>query len=256
MTTKAPTSLIHWFSFSYSLTLFWSSLSLFFIQQPAQSDPCYLILKNEGTFVSLCIGWMRVNKQGRWREDGENGEDTGEVLLYYLQSLYYYTLADQRARFMKQLLLFSLTLCSHLLKCLSSSSISLSSSVLCSASSFVFIFPFHICSLLFHLLTALFRSLLPLVSPRFPSPCNHISPRWIIAPRTAQQMQVRITSLQREHCCLSQERPSKVKRNNSGSYNVWHIFKKHVTEAEAQIAEVICFTLGNFFHMASIKIRF
>lgn len=41
----------------------------------------------------------RVNKEGRCRGDRENEEDTGKVLLYYLQSLYYQTVSDQRAQF-------------------------------------------------------------------------------------------------------------------------------------------------------------
>lgn len=40
--------------------------------------------------------------------------------------------------------------------------------------------------------------------------CVPISPRWIIAQRTAQPMQVQIMSLPRGHCCLSRARPSKV----------------------------------------------
>lgn len=39
----------------------------------------------------------------------------------------------------------------------------------------------------------------------------HFSPRWIIAQRTVRQTQVQIMSLRREHCCLNQERPLKVK---------------------------------------------
>lgn len=40
--------------------------------------------------------------------------------------------------------------------------------------------------------------------------CVPISPRWIIALRTAQPMQVQIMSLPRGRCCLSRARPSKV----------------------------------------------
>lgn len=46
--------------------------------------------------------------------------------------------------------------------------------------------------------------------PRIQNLCAPISPRWIIAPRTAQPTQVQIMSLLREHCCLSRARPLKV----------------------------------------------
>lgn len=44
------------------------------------------------------------------------------------------------------------------------------------------------------------------------SHCVPVSPRWIIAQRTAQQTQVQIMNLQRAHWCLSLERPSKVNK--------------------------------------------
>lgn len=118
---------------------------------------------------------------------------------------------------MKQFFLFSLTLCSHLPKCLSSislpsSSISLSLP-LCSLYS-----PSPLCVYL------PFLYLFTCVSSfdgsfRYPSPSSHPAshlslispPRWITAQRTVQQTQVPIMSLQRERCCLSQARPSKVK---------------------------------------------
>lgn len=53
-------------------------------------------------------------------------------------------------------------------------------------------------------------TLLPPFTLCIPFFCAPISPRWIIAQRTVQRTQVRIMSLRREHCCLSQARRSKV----------------------------------------------
>lgn len=94
---------------------------------------------------------------------------------------------------------------------LPSSSTSFYSSALC-VLAFVLICPFHICSLLFHLWRLTFRSNPSSLdcSTRIQYLCVPISPRWIIALRTAQPMQVQIMSLPREHCCLSRARPSKV----------------------------------------------
>lgn len=88
--------------------------------------------------------------------------DTGKVLLYHLQSLY----LTRGLSLMKLFFLFSLTICSHLPKCLSSFCavllyLSLLLCTLCSPFSFVPICPFHICSLLFHLWRLSFRSLPP-----------------------------------------------------------------------------------------------
>lgn len=133
---------------------------------------------------------------------------------------------------MKLLFLFSLALCSHLPNCLSSTSflftsISLSLSVLC-------VLPLPLC------LSALFISVHfcfifdgsfrspppphPLVSPTL---CAPVSPRWIIAQRTVQRMQVPIMSLQRERCCLSQERHSKVKITMTAI--IYDIFSKNTS---------------------------
>lgn len=94
---------------------------------------------------------------------------------------------------------------------LPSSSISSYSSALC-VLAFALICPFHICSLLFHLWRLTFRSDPSSLEclTRIQYLCVPISPRWIIALRTAQPMQVQIMSLPRGHCCLSRARPSKV----------------------------------------------
>lgn len=85
-------------------------------------------------------------------ERTEKAEDTGKVLLYYLQSLYYQSVSDQRAQFNEAVFLvlspsvpISPNASPHFFL---ASPLSLSSFLF---SPFVFICPIHICSLRFHL---------------------------------------------------------------------------------------------------------
>lgn len=155
-----------------------------------------------------------------WASGGrtENGEDTGKVLLYYLQSLYYQSVSDHGAQFNEAVFLFlspsvpispnaSPRLCffswRRLYLSLLFCSLALCLSALFISVHFCFVVDGSFCSL------SLSRLALSLRGP--------ISPRWTIAQRTVQQTQVRIMSLQREHCCLSPERPSKVKNCDSNN---------------------------------------
>lgn len=154
-----------------------------------------------------------VNKPGRWWEDREKGEDTGKVLLYYVQSLYYQTVSDQRAQFNEAVfLVLSHPLFPSPLFFLPSSSTSLFFSVFC-----VLPLPLYLSSLFvsvhfcFIFDCSFSLSRWPLSHPHLPSLCVATVPRWIIAQRTVQQMRVPIMSLLREHCCSSLERTLKVR---------------------------------------------
>ncbi len=145
----------------------------------------------------------------------ERKERTQAKFRNYLQSLYYQTISDPRARFNEAVfLVFSHPLfTSPQMPLLFFFPLLLSpflSSSLCS------VFTLFLCvylpfSYLFTFVSSLTALSFPFVSSRFPSAFVALSPRWITAQRTAPQTQVRIMNLPRERCCSSQERPSKVK---------------------------------------------
>lgn len=204
-----------------------------FTQKVTESDHCYLtvIRSNAGKFVSLSIGWRGlINQPDGERTDRKEriqGKFCCTIFKVFIIRLY----LTRGLSLMK--LLFSLTLCSHLPKCLfsislPSSSISLFFSVLCTL-------PLPLC------LSALFISVhfcfifdgsfsLPLLPSSHPT--SHLSvllspPRWIIAQRTVQRTQVQIMSLPRGRSCLSLERPSKVKTTVTAT--IRDIFSKNMS---------------------------
>lgn len=153
---------------------------------------------------------------------------------------------------MKLFLLFSLTPCSHLPKCLSSislpfPSISLFFSVLC-------VHPLPLClSALFisvhfrFIFDGSFRPLPP--PPRLTPPlpislCSYLPQ---VDYRTEDGTANAGSDYEfAEGTLLFKPGETLKGKNNGDTNNFWHIFKKHVIETEAQIAEVICSALGNF----------
>lgn len=159
----------------------------------------------------------RVKGAGRWRETRGRRET---VLLHHLQSLYR-TVCDRRAQFNEAVfLVFSSPPCSPPSPQMAPSStplllfllfLLLPSLLPCTLRSRLCAYlPFSYLLTSVSSLTAHFLSPPPPRSTRIQYLCAPISPRWIIAPRTAQPTQVQIMSLPREHCCLSRARPSKV----------------------------------------------
>lgn len=100
---------------------------------------------------------------------------------------------------MKMFFLFSFTLRPHLPKYPSSISSSALSLFLC-----VYL-PFS------YLLASVFVFDVSLFFPSSHAASPYLSLRWIIAQRTGRPTQVQIMSLRRGRCCLSPERPSRVK---------------------------------------------
>lgn len=102
-------------------------------------------------------------------------------------------------------------------------------------------------------LVTLFYTLSPRSHPASHLPVFLFSPRWIIAQKTGQQTQVQIMSLQRELCCLSQERPSKVKPTETTMMH--DIFLKNMSLRLRLKPERSSAAPGaDFFPLASTKI--
>lgn len=73
--------------------------------------------------------------------------------------------------------------------------------------------------------------------------CVPISPRWIIALRTAQPMQVQIMSLPRGRCCLSRARPSKVLISVTAltdEHGLRHVIERETSAPTYHLAQHSC----------------